>query len=259
MNIKRNIKSLPVLTAAMGILTLLARTALFVLGRDEKGLLVSGHPMNLLAWLLTAAAAALILWKILPLDGSRAYGDNFSPSTAAAIGAFALAGGILVCVLTGWSALSILDLIRNLLGLAAVPALVLLGLRRWQGKRPPVFLHAAVCLYLTLYAVTHYQTWSSRPQLQEWFFAMAATLVLTVFSYYQAAFDADMGSRRKQLASGLLAGFFCIAAMAGGEDIPLYFGGAVWALTNLCSLTPVSRPRRNPITQSREEPGDASA
>lgn len=253
MNIKLNAKNLPCLAAGMGTLALLGRMALFLLGRDEKGLLIPGHPLDILVWALTAAAVILITMTVLGLDGSGTYRNNFAPSTAAAMGCFVLAGGITVAVVTGWSIPTRLELIRNICGLLAIPALVVLGLNRWKGTSPFFLLHFTVCLYLTLYSVSHYQLWSGRPQLQHWFFPMAGSLLLTLFAYYQTAFDVSMGSRRKQLLTGLLASFFCLAAMAGGADVLLYLGGAVWTLTNLCSLTPAPRRRKNPITEANRE------
>lgn len=239
MKIKLKSKTLPALTAGLGIITLILRLGLYLVGTDQKGLLIPGHPLSILSWVVTAAASVLIIGTVCRLDGSQRYSDNFEPSTAAAIGAFALAGGIAVSVISGWTTYLRLEQIRNLCGLLVIPALILAGLCRWQGKRPKFLLHGIVCLYLTLHTVSHYQIWCSRPQLQSYFFPMAASIGLTLFAYYQTAFDVGMGRRRMQLAAGLMAAFFCISAAAGLEDIPLYLGGAVWTLTNLCSLFPV--------------------
>ena len=239
----------PFFTATAGLITLVLRFSLFLLGRDEKNLLIPGHPLDVFTWVITAAAAALILASLWKQDGSSRYGDNFTPSVAATIGAFALAGGIAVSAILGSSSGLRLEVLCRFSGILAVPAVVWAGLCRWKGKKPFFLLHAVVCLYLTLYTITHYQTWSSHPQIQNWFFDMTGIVCLTLFSYYQTSFDAGMGNRRMQLLTGLLGVFFCLAAIAGSEDILLYIGGAVWALTNLCSLAPVSRRRKNPITE----------
>ena len=242
-------KKLPLFTAAAGLVALVLRFSLFLLGRDEKNLLISGHPLDILTWVVTVAAAVVILLTVRKLEGSSRYGDNFIPSAAAAIGAFALAGGIAVSAILGGTSGLRLEALCHLSGALAVPAVVWAGLCRWKGKKPFFGFHALVCLYLTLYTITNYQIWSSHPQIQDWFFDMIGIVCLTLFSYYQTAFDAGMGNRRMQLITGLLGGFFCLAAIAGSEDTLLYIGGAVWALTNLCSLAPVSRRRKNPITE----------
>lgn len=248
-----NAKKLPFLTAGLGVAALLLRLSLYLLGRDEKNLLVAGHPLELLTWTVTAAAVIVILGSTWKLDGSARYSDNFAPSAAAAIGTFALAGGIAVSVILGIPSGLRLNLLCCISGVLAVPAIVFAGLCRYRGKHPSFLFHGLVCLYLTVYTISHYQTWSSRPQLQDWFFAMAGIVCLALFAYYQTAFDAGLGKRRMQLITGLLAAFFCIAAAAGGEDTLLYIGGAVWSLTNLCSLTPVPRRRKNPITENAKD------
>ena len=253
MNMKINFKSLPVLSLGLGLLTCVIRVALLTLGRDGKGLLTVWHPLNVLAWAVTAVAVALVILGVWKLDGSRKYEHNFAPSLAAALGCCLLAGGIAASVVSGLGSWTRMTGICSLCGLLTVPALALAGLNRKQGKRPFFGFHAIVWLYLALCAVSRYQIWSSRPQMQNWFFNMAALLMLTVFAYYQTAFDENMGNRRMLLGSGLLAAFFCVAAMANGEDVLLYLTGAVWAVTNLCSLTPVKRRRRNPVTEEAQE------
>lgn len=242
-------KKLPFFAAAAGLVTLALRFSLFLLGRDEKNLLITGHPLDILTWAVTAAAVIVILLTVRKLDGSSRYGDNFAPSVAAAIGTFSLAGGIAVSVILGGTSGLRLEMLCRLSGALAVPAIVWTGLCRWRGKKPFFGFHALVCLYLTLYTITHYQIWSSHPQIQDWFFDMIGIVCLTLFAYDQTAFDAGMGNRRMQLITGLLGAFFCLAAIAGSEDILLYIGGAVWAMTNLCSLAPISRRRKNPITE----------
>ena len=253
MNTKLNMNKLPLLAVGLGALTLTLRLSLFLLGRDEKGLLITGHPLDILIWIITAAAAALVITQVWKLGGSGKYEHNFGPDAAAFAGCVVLAAGIAATVLLDWNAWTRMALLCNVCGLLAAPALVAAGLCRRRGSRPFIAFHGMVCLYLTVYAVSHYQIWCSRPQMQNWFFSMAAVLLLALFSYYQTAFDADMGSRRMQLITGLLAAFFCTAAVAGGEDVLLYLGGAAWAITNLCRLTPVRRRRPNPITEKTEE------
>lgn len=229
---------LPVLMAVLGIAAAVLRMGLYLFGRDERNLLIAAHPLNLLVWAVTAAAAAVILAALPKLGGSREYRENFAASVPAALGAFAFAGAIAAYVLGAWDAGSRMELLRNLAGLLAVPALIWAGMCRGLGKRPFFACHGLVCLFLTVYAISHYQTWSSRPQIQDYFFSMAAILLLALFAYYQSAFDADMGSRRMQTVTGLLAGFGCFAAAGSLEQFLLYLAGGIWALTNLCRPIP---------------------
>jgi len=253
MKTKFNPKLIPILTAVLGLLALISRLGLYRLGTDEKGLLISGHPLNILTWIATTAAMVLVLVFILSEKESKKYADNFAPSAAAAYGAFVMAGGIAVSVIFGWSTAR-MDLIRNFCGILAVPALILSGLNRLQGKRSFFGFHGIVCLYLAFHALSHYRGWSSHPQIHDYFFVMLSSVMLALFAYYQTAFDVSLGSRRMQLGTGLLAGFLCIAAAANGQDLILYLCGAVWTLTNLCSLTPGKRRQNSPEDPRKEEP-----
>ncbi|MBQ2854860.1 MAG: hypothetical protein IJE81_05250 [Oscillospiraceae bacterium] len=257
MNTYSNLKRLPVFTALMGFAALVLRVLLNFFGQDARGLLNDGHILNIAVWAVTGFTAVLVCLIVSRLDGSLKYADNFSPSVSAAVGIFVLAAGIAVTLLTAdtWTRLA---RIRNLAALLTIPALIWVGICRWRGRRPSFLFHALLCLYLTLHSVSHYQAWSSRPQLQDYFFAMAASILMTLFAYYQTAFDVGLGRRRMQLATGLLAAFFCIAALFGGGSAALYLTGAVWTLTNLCRLFPIPKTRKHPV-EPPQETGHVSA
>lgn len=249
---KRQLQNLllPVLAAGMGLFALVLRLCQSLIGVDEKGLLIPFHPFALLLWLLTAVAAVLTVLQVRTLDGSRRYAGNFAPSMSAALGCFAMAAGILFTLLLGPDAAMRLELVRNLVGFLSIPSLIWVGICRKKGSRPFFGFHAIVCVYLMLHTITRYQSWSSQPQLLIFLFPMMGCVLLTLFSYYQAAFDVGMGQRRMQLGTGLLGAYFCFAALAGGQDLPLYAAGGIWMLTNLCSLTP---PRRRKAPVPAEE------
>lgn len=241
MKSKFNSNCLPLMALALGGTAALLRLGLYTFGVDEKGLLNNGHILSLLVWAVTAISAVFFCLGAWKLGGSEHYEDNFGPSVPASLGCLALAAGIAVTVLTGWETWLRLELIRNILGLLCIPALLLTALHRMKGKQPFFLLPAVSCLYLTLHTISHYQAWCSRPQIQDFFFPMAGSILLTLFGYYQTAFTVGFGKRRMLLGTGLLGVFVCIAAAAGGEDLWLYLGGAVWMLTNLCHLTPVPK------------------
>lgn len=238
---KSTIKQLPLLCAGLGILTAVLRLVQASFGTDNKGLLILWHPLDLLVWAVTAVIVILVVLTVRTLDGSDLYADNFGPATPAAIGCTALMGGIAAAVSVAPNIFIRLEVIRMYLGLLALPALLWVGVCRIRGRQPFFLLHGVVCLYLVIHTVSHYQGWCARPLMQSFFFPMAASIFLTLFAYYQTAFDVGLGNRRMQLGAGLLGSFFCLAAAAGGEDLMLYLGGAIWMLTNLCSLTPVPK------------------
>ena len=236
---------LPLAAAALGAAACILRFGLLAFGTDEKGLLIPGHPLAIILWLLTAAAAVLVTVRVRKQTEKYSYARNFPAGKAAAAGCFALAAGLFLTVMANRHAYATLEFIRNIVCLLAVPALAAVAVCRKLGRKPLFGFHAVICLALTLHTVSYYRSWSSHPQLTDSFFPMMGCLLLMLFAYYQTAFDVDMGSRRMQLGTGLLAVFFCFAAIPGSDTVLLYLTGGIWALTNLCEL--------NPKTENKEE------
>jgi len=249
MNANPKTPRLPILITGMGLAAMVLRFALYVFATDAKGLLTPWHPLEILLWALTAVAAVILVVQVRKLRGGRKYALNFPASVAAAVGCGIFAAGILLTVLQNRYALSAMDFIRNTAGLLAVPALTALAICRARGKRPYFVFHAVVCLYLALYTISHYRTWSSCPQLQDAFFPMMGCILLLLFAYHQTAFDVGMGKRQMQIGFGLLAVFACFAAVPGNADSLLYITGAEWAATNLCALKPVTPREETPPPQ----------
>ena len=243
---KINLKSthLPMLVLGTGGLCFVLRWLLYRVAVDEKNLLLSGHPLEVVLWLLTAAVAAVTVAAVWKLDGSNRYVDNFRPSVEAAAGAFLLAVGIGITLLMMGKGESKLEWLRTIVGWLAAVSLVPVGISRFQGKRPFFVFHSLVCVFFGIYMFSSYRTWSGNPQLQDDVYELFAGVTLTLFGYYQAAFDVGSGRRRMQLAMGLLAVFSCVTALPHTEHWVLYLTAAIWAATNLCSLKPVSRRKR---------------
>ena len=239
------IEYFPLISLAAGILGLTFQGLLFLLTLDEKGLVASGHILHILAWLPVAAALILSGVTVWQLRGHNRYAHNFPASGSGAVGSFALAGGVLVTVpfhleLQG-NALAVLWL---LLAVVSVPCLVFTGLCRRTGKRPTALFHAVVCLFFAIHLVRCCQSWSREPQVETYVFALLSSIFLMLSAYHRAAFDAGIGRRRMQILTGLAAGCLCLAAIPGSDYKLLCFTGSLWALTNLCVLTPPKRHRR---------------
>lgn len=234
-------KSLPFLIAALGGVGLLLRLQLYAAAVDEKNLLIPGHPLEYLLLGLTVAVAVVIVVSVWPLYGSTRYGDNFGPSVPAFIGSVLAGAGIVLTVLLAESQDGYLYQVWKLLGLLSGACLAAAGTCRLRGKQPHFLLHGVVCVFLLLHMICHYQTWSTNPQLQDNLFSLLGCVALAIFAYYQTAFDAGAGKRRSQLAVGLMGAYLSLVSLSG-TDAPLLYGGcAIWALTDLCSLTPVRR------------------
>ena len=234
---KRNWNSyfLPAAAAVAGAAAALLRMGLYAWGLDEKGLLIPGHPLALGVWGITILTAVL---TVLALRDPRPAGEDIPAVTAA--GYLVLAAGIGLTVFCNREVWLTVEKLRNGLGLAAAAALLWLGWCRWKRKTPFFAFHALVCLYLALHTISHYQIWCSRPQMQNYLFPMAASLLLALSAYCCAAEDVSLGKARTAKAGVLLGIFFCLAA-AVREDASLYLPGALWLFTRFPGIVPAPR------------------
>lgn len=244
-NLKK-VEYLPLTVLAFGILGLALRRLLYAFAVDEKNLLVSGHPLETALWAVVLAGVAVIVLFVRKLDGSNAYEDNFGPSAVAALGHFLMGYSILMLVLLDEPGMpGRIGTVWQVMGFVTAPALVWAGFCRLKGKKPFFLIHGLTSVFLLLHVVTHYQHWSGNPQLQDYVFDLFAAVMLMLFSYYAAAFEAGMGKRRMQLATGLLALLLCGVSLSGTEFPGLYVSGSVWAAADLCRLMPKPKPRES--------------
>ena len=240
--------AIPVLAAAAYGL----RRALYSVAVDGKNLLIPGHPLEIALWAVVLAGAAVIAGVVRKLDGSNVYADNFRASAPAALSYFLLAYVIgMMVLLNNFQGTDQIARLQRILGAIAVPGLVWGGVRRLRGKMPFFGIHVALCLFLLLYLISWYQSWSGNPQLQDYVFDLLAAVALILFSYQCAAFEAGIGRRRMQLALGMLSVLLCGGALAGSENPGLYAAGLVWAAADLCILAP-------PPKKEEVEPHDPS-
>ena len=238
-----------VVTAA-GAAAAALRLYLDAAARDNKGLLVPAHPAELVLWLLTAAVVIFVMISVRKERISPRYTRSFPACTLGFGGCLIFAAGTLLHVIASRNHTDVVELVGNLLGLLAVPSLTAMGICRKLGKRPHFFFPGLVCLWLVVFAILRYQSWSGTPQFLNSVFSMAASLLLMAFAYQHTAFTVNMGSRRTLLISGLLSAFCCFAAAGTGEARIFYLAGGVWAVSNLCDLSPQAE---KPLPESPKE------
>lgn len=229
-------KNLPVLVMDLGLLGLILRGGLYAVAVDDKNLLLRGHPLEIALWLITAAVVVLVLSAVRKQAGSGCYEDSFGASRMGALGTAMLAVGIFVTVLKDGLAVSGLEQIRDILGIASGAAMAVVAFCRWKGQKPFFALHALVCVFFAIHMVTCYRGWSSNPQIQDYVFSLFACVGLMLFSYQQAAFAVDAGKRRILLGVGLLAAYACFVSLSGTNNWILYFTGGNWIILDLCCL-----------------------
>ncbi len=236
---KRDFRSMKhaVLMLYFGIAAMVLRRTLYATAVDVKGLLLQGHPLELILAALTAAVFVWIVLAARKQEPSGNYADCYKTDLLSALGAVAAGAGILMTELSADAAMvNYLALARHYLALAAPVCLLLAGISRALGKRPFFLLHVVVCLYFLLHIVNHYQLWSSQPQMQDYIFSLLGVMALMFFSFYTAALEADCGNVRMLLGMGLSAIYLCCAELARSSCPWLYLGGLVWVLTDLCSM-----------------------
>ncbi len=235
---------LPIFVTVAGLLGMLMRIWLLADGIDKEGLLISGHPANILCWVITGVVLIGILAGTHRLLSAAKYEFNFPASIPGGIGTAAAAMGILISsiasILNGPDALS---LTLSVLGFISAAALAFLGYCRWKGERCSVLLHGIVCLYLMVYLLCQYRLWSANPQTQDYCFQLLGGVCLLLGVYRRACFDGNMGNRKSYVFFRLLGAYFCMVAIPGSDDPFFYLTGAVWSLTDLCSLVPMPKAR----------------
>lgn len=234
-NLKTNIAAL--ITAGMGLLGLGLLALLYATGVDEKGLLVSGHPLLWVLGLMTVAATALIFLYCRASQGSDRFADNFPASLPGAIGSFAAAAGGLVVVLTELGQdTTIPGILCTVMGFLAVVAFLVTGICRFKGQRPLSLYHGGISLYFALRLVCRYRAWSANPQLTDNLFCILASVCLMLTAYHRAAFDAGVGKRRSFLFFSLLAVLLSVMALPGEDSGWLYLYGSIWAITGILEV-----------------------
>lgn len=231
-------KRLPWLSAALGGIVAIARFGLYTL-ENSSGLLPHRHPLHSLSLAVAACALVLIGVSVRNLSGTDAYKPNFPFSRNRAQSSF-LAGLVLLPVMSRilGSAAGSLELVWAVMGFAACGLFLATAYFQMKGEKPHFLLYFGICLFLVVHTVCCYRIWSGNPQVEDYIFSVFACVFLTLFAYHKTVFSAGAGKRRMTLYTGLMAMFFCAAALVGPDDGQFYAAGFLWATGNLCVIDP---------------------
>ena len=236
-----NLTYLPLAVLIAGAVGTLLRLWLLTAGRDAGGLLIAGHPAQILLVILSLGIFVLLLLSTRHLVQGDKFSFNFPSSLPRFLGALAAALGILVTSVVQLAAKGdSLHTASALLGLAAAGALAYAGFLNLRNQQPNLLLHGLVCVYLMVLLICQYRVWCSEPQIQTYCYPLLATVCTMLACYHNAMFDGDWGSRRWFTVFHLLAGFFCCISVVG-DDMPLfYLAIGIWMFTDQCNLRPMS-------------------
>ena len=237
MNALLKSKNMPFLALILGGVGAVLRWLLYALTTDGKNLIPVGHPLGIGLWIVTAAAAILILAAVLPLRNAENHPDRFRRDVPAALGSLAAAAGIGLTVLLGrGEAAGALGILWKITGVMAFASLDVIAGCRWQGRQPFFVLHALVCVFFAIHMVSCYRGWSSNPQLMDYVFTLFSCIGLMLFAFHHSCLEVGMGKLRVLPAVGLLSVYCCTVALSGSDAPWLCLGGALWTATNLCRL-----------------------
>lgn len=217
------------LTAALGLAALVLRRLMYDFALDQRGLLITWHPLAVILWMVTALAAALVLWTARHQTPSVTRKASFHRISALGQGLFGLGIGATV-LLCQSPASGRLGTAWKLLGLTAA-CLLLAG--AFAGRRLLFPANVASCVFLAVHIVANYRCWSSDPQLQDYLFALLGAMGLMFYGFYTAAAEVDSANPRVRMGMGLAGLYFSLVQLGDPQYPGLYLGGALWVLTGL--------------------------
>ena len=224
MKLTKDPKWLPWSVLGLGCVGGALRFLLYRVAMDEKGLLMTFHPVELILWVLAAAAVALAV-LFTGNDPRKRRDDQLE-----ALGQVMAAVGIAISAAGGFKAgAGILGLVHTVFGLAAAVLLCFGAILRWQSKPEPIFCAGVACIFFALHLVVRYRGWSAYPQIQDYLFPLAGALSAMFFSYLRC----DSAKWKLRRMVGLVGTFCCLAAICRSLDPALYLGAGLWMVTNL--------------------------
>ena len=232
MKLSVNSKQLPLLTLGAGGLCLALRIWYFA-SRDAKGLLASSHFANTLCYLVFAAALALIVLCVRGLPNGERYQRLFPAGLFPAIGCAAGAMGILYTCISEVTSHAKLAGLGLVVGILAAACLALIGLMRFQGKRPSLYLFAVLALYLIIHVLIQVRDWNKETQQSVIFFPLLASLFLLVCTYFHANLTLKQDGVRNFVFFQQAALLLCCISLKGSCTI-FYLGMAIWLGCDLC-------------------------
>lgn len=240
---KKNLKPifLPWITLGSGIIGLALRIWLYTDGVDTKGLLVNSHPANTLSFLVCAIFFATLAICVSDLGHAPAYNRLFHRNIFVLLGNGIAAAGMIITGFSGLQAFrGLLSPLYILAELLAAASLLYIGWCSYKKRNISFIFHASVTACLMLRLILQYKVWSTEPQLQNYFFQLAASIFLMLTAYHRTSLDARSGNRSVYVFFNQAAVFFCCLSLAGKDN--LYYGAmGIWAATNLCSLRTVRK------------------
>lgn len=197
-----------------------------------SGLLPGGALPELLLWALTACAVL----AAFPLTRRTCLGEG--NQVLAALSDSVFAAGVLTLLLEPIQGPPALVTVYRIFCVAAGISLAASAVTRLLGRTPHFLLELSPCVLCVLQLMEYYQVFSEVPQLMNYVFGLGAVLCLSLGAYHRLARAAGLPSKPRHSAVGLLAVYFCAAAVSQGAYVPFFAAAAVWMGAEHARLCP---------------------
>lgn len=222
---KQRFRFLPLYTVLAGIGCALLRVWLFQ-SLDSRELIPENHPANLPLTILTALSFLLFFLALVWKDDR-----DFRLRTAfpvQGLGALSAAGGLVL-----WFFLSPSDYpLFSAFALVGGVCFLVLAVFRFCRKKPPLLIYAALSLSLLIVCFSQYRLWSTKTQLQSYFFPSLSGLFLALYSVQYLLMEQPERSCKKTFFLNQAA-LFCTLSCLSTRLWPYYLAMAVWLVSGL--------------------------
>ena len=234
MNKEKTLRMLPPIFLLLGLAALELQEYLFAnyVADPVSGLLPFAAVPEILLWLLSAAVivAAFLL--------TRGAGLGEGGRVTTALSELFFAAGTLTLPLEPLKGPAALVLIYKIVCVVTAVCLILSGVARLLKKKPHFLLAVSPCVLCILHLLEYYQAFSEVPQLMNYVFGLGAVLTLVLGAYHRMARAAGLPDKPWHYAVGLLAVYFCAAAIAQGIYVSFFCAAAVWMMAEMARLRP---------------------
>lgn len=223
----------------LGLWAMWLQSGILSTGFDENGLMIPDNPALWLVWGLTAVYAVLSLGVTFTLGDSGTYEQNFPRCVLC--GSVTLLAGLLLCF-SGVNQLVPNRMIQAVLAIAAGILIVLCGLCRMVGRKPPFCLDLLISLFFAAHLLWSYREWNADPHIQRYAFRLLAGAAVMLFTIFRGRCAVGVMERRKLVFAGLMGMFFSFAAIPGGEELLFFLGSGFWCAGAMCDLSRLEKP-----------------
>lgn len=234
MNKEKQLRLLPPIFLLLGLGAWELQNRLFANHVEDpvSGLLPPATVPEILLWVLTACV--IIAAFLLPRKAKMGQGGKITGSLSDVF----FAAGVLTLLLEPLKGPAALVLIYKAFCIITAVCLAVTAVLRLLNKTPFFLLSVAPCVLCVLQLMEYYQSFSEVPQLMNYLFGLGAVLCLVLSAYHRMARAAGLPDKPWHYSVGLLAEYFCAAAVAQGVYVSFFCAAAVWMMAEMSRLRP---------------------